>query len=46
MPAQNSSLQWLISELYGHFSLEKDDVYRHPQVSYKQPSEASTATWK
>lgn len=45
-PAQNTSLQWLISELYGHFSLDKDDVYRHPQVSYKQPSEASTATWK
>lgn len=44
--AQNTSLQWLISELYGHFSLSKNDVYRHPQVSYKQPSEASSAVWK
>jgi len=44
--AQNTSLQWLVNELYKHFSLSKSDVYRHPQVSYKQPSEASTAAWK
>ncbi|QLG96363.1 N-acetylmuramoyl-L-alanine amidase [Pseudomonas yamanorum] len=43
---QNQSLQWLVSELYGHFSLTSDDVYKHPQVSYKHPGEASSAVWK
>ena len=43
---QNVSLQWLIGELYAHFSLTGADVYRHPDVSYKNPGEASTAKWK
>lgn len=43
---QNSSLQWLVSELYKHFSLTASDVYKHPEVSYKNPGEASTAVWK
>ena len=43
---QNLSLQWLVGELYRHFSLSSDDVYRHPDVSYKHPGEASTAIWK
>ncbi len=43
---QNMSLQWLISELYNHFSLTYSDVYKHPEVSYKNPGEASTAVWK
>lgn len=42
---QNQSLGWLISELFTHFSITKADIYRHPEVSYKTPSEASTATW-
>jgi N-acetyl-anhydromuramyl-L-alanine amidase AmpD len=41
--AQNVSLQWLVSELFTHFSLKASDVYRHPEVSYKNPGEASTA---
>jgi hypothetical protein len=45
-PQQNASLQWLISELYGHFNLTGKDVYRHPDVSYKNPDEAGSATWK
>lgn len=45
-PLQNSALQWLIGELYNHFSLTSKDVYRHPEVSYKHPGEAQTATWK
>lgn len=45
-PLQNMSLQWLIDELYIHLSLDKDDVYRHPTVSYKNPGEAAGATWK
>jgi N-acetyl-anhydromuramyl-L-alanine amidase AmpD len=43
--AQNNSLKWLLNELYSHFALAKDDVYRHPTASRKHPTEASTATW-
>ena len=43
---QNMSLQWLVGELYNHFSLTSSDVYKHPEVSYKNPGEASTAVWK
>ncbi|WP_407681546.1 peptidoglycan recognition protein family protein [Pseudomonas mangiferae] len=43
---QNSSLQWLVDELYRHFSLTSADVYRHPAISYKNPGEASSAQWK
>jgi len=45
-PQQNLSLQWLINELYGHFNLTGKDVYRHPEVSYKNPDEAGSATWQ
>lgn len=45
-PQQNISLQWLIDELYTHFSLDKNDIYRHPTVSYKNPGEAAGAKWK
>ena len=44
--AQNTSLQWLIDELYTQFNLKPSDVYSHPTVSYKNPGEASTAKWK
>lgn len=43
---QNMSLQWLIDQIYTHFSLNKNDVYRHPSVSYKNPGEAAGAKWK
>ena len=43
---QNISLQWLVGELYNHFSVTSKDLYRHPEVSYKNPGEASTAIWK
>lgn len=42
---QNTSLKWLVSELSTHLCLQAGDVYLHPTVSYKQPSEASTASW-
>ena len=45
-PQQNMSLQWLIDELYTNFSLNKNDIYRHPTVSYKNPGEAAGAKWK
>jgi len=43
---QNQSFQWLVNELYVHFNLSSGDVYRHPQISYKNPGEASSAVWE
>lgn len=43
---QNSSLQWLVTELYKHFSVGASDIYRHPAVSYENPGEASSVKWK
>jgi N-acetyl-anhydromuramyl-L-alanine amidase AmpD len=43
---QINSLHWLIGELYSHLGLDKDDVYKHPTISYKHPGEAASATWK
>lgn len=42
---QNASLQWLISELTDTLGISTQEIYRHPQVSYKNPTEASTARW-
>ena len=42
---QNASLAWLIRELSSALGLSMTEVFRHPDVSYKQPSEAATATW-
>jgi N-acetylmuramyl-L-alanine amidase, negative regulator of ampC, ampD len=44
---QNSSLQFLLDELYSVFTkITSEDVYRHPTVSYKNPGEAKSAVWK
>lgn len=42
---QNLSLKWLIMELSDTFGLLAAEVYRHPDVSYKNETEASTAKW-
>jgi len=42
---QNLSLKWLVNELTTHLKLQNNDIYKHPEVSYKQPSEAKTANW-
>jgi len=44
--SQLSSLQWLIAELNSLFTLKDTDVYRHPEVSYKNEGEAASARWK
>lgn len=44
--AQAMSLQWLIDALYANFGLGASDVFRHPEVSYKNPGEARSATWR
>lgn len=43
---QNNSLNWLIGELYELFGIDKEDVFRHPTISYKNPGEAASARWK
>jgi N-acetyl-anhydromuramyl-L-alanine amidase AmpD len=43
---QNDSLAWLVATLSAVFKLADSDVYKHPQVSYKQPSEAASASWR
>lgn len=45
-PAQNQSLAWLVGVLQSALGLAADHVYTHPEVSYKEKTEASTAKWK
>ena len=42
---QNSSLQWLIVELTLKLKVPMNEIFRHPDVSRKNPTEASTAKW-
>ncbi len=42
---QNASLKWLINTLYSFLNLTDDDVYRHPEISRKNQTEASTGKW-
>jgi hypothetical protein len=44
-PAQDSSVKWLVAELLTVFRLQISDVYRHPTLSYKNPTEAQHVTW-
>ena len=44
-PAQNASLAWLIGELRQNFGVPLTEVFRHPQISYKDPHEAESARW-
>ena len=43
--AQNEALSWLVRELTVTLKLPVTEVFRHPTVSRKNPSEASTAKW-
>ncbi len=42
---QNKSLKWLIQELRFILKIPVSEVFRHPSVSRKNPSEAATAQW-
>lgn len=42
---QNDSLKWLIKELTETLSVSMSEIYRHPEIGRKNPSEASTAKW-
>ncbi|SFD65526.1 N-acetylmuramoyl-L-alanine amidase [Paracidovorax konjaci] len=43
--AQQSSLQFLLRGLLDTLRIPLKEVHRHPEVSYKQKTEASTAAW-
>lgn len=43
--AQNDSLRWLVSTLVSLLKLSASEVFRHSEVSYKQPTEATSAVW-
>jgi len=42
---QNKSLKWLIQELRFVLKIPVSEVFRHPAVSRKNPTEAATAQW-
>jgi len=42
---QNAALRWLVGELRRLLRVAAEEVYRHPEVSYKTPTEAATASW-
>ena len=43
--AQNAALAWLVAELRQNFNVPLTEIFRHPQVSYKDPHEAESAQW-
>lgn len=42
---QNASLKWLVLALSVTFSVPMTEVFRHPVVSRKNPTEAKSALW-
>ena len=42
---QNESLKWLVLQLRQNFNVPLNEVFRHPDVSRKDPHEAETAKW-
>lgn len=44
--AQNEALSWLVRQLQRTQSVGEGNVFRHPEVSYKNPTEAQTADWE
>lgn len=44
--AQNASLKWLVAQLTQLLGVPMTEVFRHPEVSRKTPSEAQSAVWK
>jgi len=44
--AQNQSLSWLVRVLQESIRIGNEEVFRHPLVSRKNPTEAQEANWK
>lgn len=43
--AQNQSLSWLVGVLRDSIQIASSEVFRHPEVSRKNPTEAQGANW-
>lgn len=43
--AQTESLKWLVSEIRETLNVPLAEIYRHPVVSYKNKTEAQSASW-
>ncbi|NVM87680.1 hypothetical protein FHT32_001319 [Variovorax sp. SG517] len=43
--AQNQSLSWLVRVLQDSIQVESSEVFHHPEVSRKNPTEAQGANW-
>ena len=43
--AQNLALKWMIGELTRSLGVPMTEIFRHPDVSWKNATEASTAQW-
>lgn len=43
--AQQNAFDWLLLRLLRHFDVSATEVFRHPEVSWKQPSEAASVRW-
>ena len=43
--AQQASWQWLLGKLSATLGVSLKEVYRHPEVSWKNPTEAQSARW-
>lgn len=43
--AQNASLKWLVSQLADTLKVSMTEVFKHPDIARKMPTEASTAKW-
>jgi len=42
---KNESLEWLVQELRFVLNIPVFEVFHHPEVSRKNPTEAATAKW-
>lgn len=42
---QAASLKWLIGGLVETFGVSMSEIYKHPQISHKNETEAATAEW-
>jgi N-acetyl-anhydromuramyl-L-alanine amidase AmpD len=42
---QNAALRWLISELTATYGIPMTEIFRHPVISRKNPTEAESALW-
>ena len=43
--AQQEALNWLLPRLLEHFQVKTTEIFRHPDVSWKMPTEASSLRW-